>query len=76
MTCPKDAKDLIAECAKGAAACDPTQRRATEVLTEFITLIASEANELCEKSAKKMMMPDHVVQALKVRRVLVIECQH
>lgn len=33
--------------------------------TEFIRLVSSEANEVCEKSAKKTIAPEHVVTALK-----------
>ncbi|KAJ1970467.1 negative cofactor 2 transcription regulator complex subunit ncb2 [Dimargaris xerosporica] len=34
---------------------------------EFIHLIASEANEICEKEAKKTIAAEHVINALKVR---------
>jgi hypothetical protein len=33
---------------------------------EFIHLIASEANEVCEKQSKKTISPEHVLEALKV----------
>ncbi|KAG8903205.1 negative cofactor 2 transcription regulator complex subunit ncb2, partial [Tulasnella sp. 403] len=33
---------------------------------EFIHLISSEANEICEKESKKTISPEHVVGALKV----------
>lgn len=33
---------------------------------EFIHLISSEANELCEKENKKTISPEHIVQALEV----------
>ncbi|KAL1919329.1 uncharacterized protein VTP21DRAFT_2022 [Calcarisporiella thermophila] len=32
---------------------------------EFIHLIASEANEICEKEAKKTIAAEHVIEALK-----------
>lgn len=32
---------------------------------EFIHLIASESNEICEKSNKKTISPEHVLEALK-----------
>lgn len=35
---------------------------------EFVLTVASEANEICEKDSKKTMLPDHVVNALKVLR--------
>ncbi|KFP86762.1 Protein Dr1, partial [Acanthisitta chloris] len=33
--------------------------------TEFIHLISSEANEICNKSEKKTISPEHVIQALE-----------
>lgn len=33
--------------------------------TEFIHLIASEANEICNKQTKKTISPEHVIQALE-----------
>ena len=32
--------------------------------TEFIHLVASEANEICEKQQRKTITPEHVVEAL------------
>lgn len=43
-------------------------RKKASVLTqfvEFIHLIASEANEICEKETKKTIAGEHVVAALK-----------
>jgi len=37
-----------------------------ECCVEFIHLISSEANEICEKESKKTISPEHVVGALKV----------
>lgn len=33
--------------------------------SEFIRLVSSEANEICENSQKKTIAPEHVVSALK-----------
>jgi hypothetical protein len=33
---------------------------------EFIHLISSEANEICEQDSKKTIAPDHIIGALKV----------
>ena len=33
---------------------------------EFIHLISSEANEICEKESKKTIAPEHIISALKV----------
>lgn len=38
------------------------------ILAEFIHLISSEANDICEKGAKKTIAPEHVVKALAVSR--------
>lgn len=37
-----------------------------ESCTEFIRLVSSEANDICEKSGKKTIGSDHCLQALKV----------
>ena len=34
--------------------------------TEFIHLISSEANEICEQESKKTIAPEHIIGALKV----------
>jgi hypothetical protein len=33
---------------------------------EFIHLISSEANEICELESKKTIAPEHIIGALKV----------
>ena len=33
---------------------------------EFIHLISSEANEICEQDSKKTIAPEHIIGALKV----------
>jgi histone H3/H4 len=40
------------------------------MILEFIHLIASEANEICEKEAKKTIAPEHVLAALKVSFII------
>ncbi|KAI8895790.1 histone-fold-containing protein [Globomyces pollinis-pini] len=37
----------------------------TECCVEFIHLVSSEANEICEKEAKKTIAGEHVISALK-----------
>ena len=37
----------------------------SDCCVEFIQLLSSEANEICEKEAKKMIAGEHVVAALK-----------
>lgn len=34
---------------------------------EFIHLISSEANEICEQESKKTIAPEHIIGALRVR---------
>ncbi|KAI5481901.1 histone-fold-containing protein [Pseudohyphozyma bogoriensis] len=36
-----------------------------ECCKEFVLAISSEANEICEKDAKKTMLPEHILEALK-----------
>ncbi|KAG7097281.1 negative cofactor 2 transcription regulator complex subunit ncb2 [Marasmius oreades] len=36
-----------------------------ECCVEFIHLISSEANEICEKDSKKTIAPEHIIAALK-----------
>ncbi|KAG8938946.1 negative cofactor 2 transcription regulator complex subunit ncb2 [Tulasnella sp. 408] len=52
----------------GAADDDLSLPKATvyKLIGEFIHLISSESNEICEKESKKTISPEHVVQALKV----------
>lgn len=39
---------------------------------EFIHLISSEANEICEQESKKTIAPEHIIGALKVRSVVIV----
>ena len=36
------------------------------LLSEFIHLVSSEANEVCKQRAKKTIAPEHIIDALKV----------
>ncbi|KAK9895767.1 histone-fold-containing protein [Cystobasidium minutum MCA 4210] len=36
-----------------------------DCLKEFILLVSSEANEICEKDSKKTILPEHLTSALK-----------
>ena len=38
----------------------------TQLLSEFIHLVSSEANEVCKQRAKKTIAPEHIIDALKV----------
>ena len=39
-------------------------------VAEFIHLISSEANEICEQESKKTIAPEHIISALKVCLIL------
>lgn len=40
--------------------------------TEFIHLLSSESNDICEKGNKKTIAPEHVIAALKVSLTLLL----
>ncbi|KAF5393901.1 hypothetical protein D9757_000212 [Collybiopsis confluens] len=52
-------KDIV--CAK------ETRDLVIECCVEFIHLISSEANDICEKESKKTIAPEHIISALKAR---------
>jgi hypothetical protein len=62
----------MAECCKGSFSLLLSSRKHAadsdyiNGTIEFVLAIASEANEICEKEAKKTLMPEHIVAALKV----------
>ena len=61
------------ECCVGAGAVLYALDRcctAPYVAAEFVHLVSSEANEICNKDNKKTIAPDHVLKALTVRRLL------
>jgi hypothetical protein len=73
VACSKETRDTIIECCVGAHCFHrlaPLFRFTdTQFLcnTEFIHLIASEANGICEEEAKKTISPEHIIAALRVR---------
>lgn len=75
MTCAKETRDLIIECCVGAyyTKLQDTTDELIIVRTEFIHLISSEANEICDQESKKTIAPEHIIGALKVRTVLPVE---
>lgn len=42
-----------------------TRELVAECCSEFVQLLSSEANDICEKDAKKTITPEHVLRALK-----------
>ena len=71
VTCAKETRDLIIECCVGeqySSVCWDDNSNSYIWLThaEFIHLISSEANEICELESKKTIAPEHIIGALKV----------
>ena len=68
VSCAKETRDLIIECCVGEDLPHALLYvRLTAYYTEFIHLISSEANEICEHESKKTIAPEHIISALKVR---------
>lgn len=76
ISCPRETRDLLLDCCVGKTYFNEIVvsiyilylRFITFLFqypTEFIHLIASESNEICEKSNKKTISPEHVLEALK-----------
>jgi down-regulator of transcription 1 len=42
-----------------------TRELVAECCCEFVQLLSSEANEICEKDSKKTITPEHILRALK-----------
>ncbi|THH33772.1 hypothetical protein EUX98_g384 [Antrodiella citrinella] len=57
---------MIAELLPNDVACaKETRDLVIECCVEFIHLISSEANEICEQESKKTIAPEHIIAALK-----------
>lgn len=68
VTCSKETRELIIECCVGmSASLLDNVPRSCILLAEFIHLISSEANEVCEKEGRKTIAPEHIITALKVK---------
>ncbi|KIY49575.1 histone-fold-containing protein [Fistulina hepatica ATCC 64428] len=50
---------------KDVSCAKETRDLVIECCVEFIHLISSEANDICEKDSKKTIAPDHIISALK-----------
>jgi hypothetical protein len=67
-----EVRDMFTECCTGAPrACQGRVPRRAEAKprppAEFVNLLSSEANELCEKGKKKTVGPEHVLEAMEAR---------
>ncbi|EDR14153.1 uncharacterized protein LACBIDRAFT_176793 [Laccaria bicolor S238N-H82] len=57
---------MIAELLPSDVVCaKETRDLVIECCVEFIHLISSEANEICEQESKKTIAPEHIINALK-----------
>ena len=69
IRCANDTRDLILDCCVGTLLlCLSHQLRGSEpACAEFIHLISSEANEMCNKESKKTIGGEHVMKALEAQ---------
>ncbi len=65
ISCPRETRDLLVECCVGTRLILDLSTVFNFVIVEFIHLMASESNEICEKSNKKTISPEHVIEALR-----------
>lgn len=71
MACAKDAKDIMVDCCIGMF---PLVHLALRlIMTEWIKLISTQSNTICDESSKKTISPEHVVAALKVSPLIPLE---
>lgn len=78
ISCSKEAKDVIVDCCVGesfdmfamfaSVSSDALNTRLLCVLisTEWVKLISTQSNSVCDNSSKKTISPEHVTEALKV----------
>jgi histone H3/H4 len=69
IVCAKETRDLVIECCVGEHLLSLVSLKTSKLThsPEFIHLISSEANEICEQESKKTIAPEHIIAALKVR---------
>uniref|UniRef100_A0A803XRA1 Protein Dr1 n=1 Tax=Meleagris gallopavo TaxID=9103 RepID=A0A803XRA1_MELGA len=66
LTIPRAAiNKMIKETLPNVRVANDARELVVNCCTEFIHLISSEANEICNKSEKKTISPEHVIQALE-----------
>lgn len=66
VVCSKDTRDLLIDCCVGKQTWVLIERLLkTRLFLEFIHLIASESNEICEKETKKTIAGEHVLASLQ-----------
>lgn len=69
IVCAKETRDLVIECCVGEQKSNRLIAVSflISIRLEFIHLISSEANDICEKESKKTIAPEHIISALKAR---------
>ncbi|KAM9283806.1 protein Dr1 isoform 1-T1 [Morus bassanus] len=66
LTIPRAAiNKMIKETLPNVRVANDARELVVNCCTEFIHLISSEANEICNKSEKKTISPEHVIQAIQ-----------
>jgi hypothetical protein len=66
MACAKDAKDIIVDCCIGTFHPISYISPQSSLPLEWIKLISTQSNSICDESSKKTISPEHVLAALKV----------
>lgn len=68
LTIPRAAiNKMIKETLPNVRVANDARELVVNCCTEFIHLISSEANEICNKSEKKTISPEHVIQGKRSR---------
>ncbi|KAM9283807.1 protein Dr1 isoform 2-T2 [Morus bassanus] len=71
LTIPRAAiNKMIKETLPNVRVANDARELVVNCCTEFIHLISSEANEICNKSEKKTISPEHVIQAIQKTKAL------
>lgn len=77
LTIPRAAiNKMIKETLPNVRVANDARELVVNCCTEFIHLISSEANEICNKSEKKTISPEHVINGEFMRRFLSVACCH
>ncbi len=76
VVCAKETRDLIIECCVGKTLSHSNPLSSLDRLrgTEFIHMISTEANEICEQESKKTIAPEHILSALRVGNPSIFAC--
>ena len=68
LTLPRAAMNkMIKEVMPNIRVANEARELILQCSTEFIHLLSSEANEICDKQQKKTISPEHVLQGISIR---------